>query len=210
LKYFEAGFEEPINKEVESVIATAIINTVYEKNYIPAEFKKELAQRATRQQLDNLRNAKITYHELTKDMPSREAQKRREENKMVSRMAFVDNTVKWGVRKTAKAGIAYGIGHLATAIVPQVAIPAWIIGTVAYGVIYILPGKIKMPIRKGVEKIVDTTIKTVKNIANDLAKAAVDIGKTALNTLDKIGKSIKESKFGRGISRLFGRIRKKQ
>lgn len=209
LKYFDADFDAPINGEIEQVVATAVFNTVFEKNYIPNESKIELAQRSARQHVESLRAAKITYHEEVKGISKKEAQKRREENKMVSRMARVDNTMKWGVRRAAKAGISYGIASLATALCPQIAVPAWLLAFAGYGIISILPGKIKLPIRKGVEKIVDTTVETAKNIAGDLAKGAVKVGKTVLSILNKIGKAISESKLGRGISRLFNRQKQK-
>lgn len=209
-KYFDSDFNDPINEEVESVIAIAVAKTVYEKDYIPNDSKKELAQKASRQHVESLRSAKLTYHEEVKGMPRREAQKRREENKMVARMARVDNTYKWGVRRAAKAGVSYGIGSLVTALFPQVAVPVWLLSFASYGLISILPGKIKMPIRKGVTKIVDTVVETTKNVAGDLAKGAVKVGKTVLSTLGKVGKAISESKIGKGIRRLFGMNRKKQ
>ena len=192
LDYFEADFDDPINAETEKVIAAAVVNTVYEKNYIPEENKREFAQKVVRQHIDNLRAAKITYHEEVKGMSRREAQARREELKMVSRMAVVDNTVKWGVRRAAKAGLSYGIAALVTALIPEIAIPAWILSFATYGIISMLPEKVKKPIRKGVTKAVDTVTMAAKNIADELATRAVNVAEKAKTVIEKASNTAKQ------------------
>lgn len=209
LKYFDANFDDPVNEEMEKVVATAVFKTIAEKNYISQESKKKLAQRVARQQVESFRNAKITYHEMVKGMSRHEAQKRRDENKMISRVARVDNTVKWGVMRAAKAGISYGIGAVVTALAPAVTIPAWVVAAASYAIISALPEKIKAPVKNGVGKAVDTVVKIVKNVAGELAKSAVDVGNKVIQTVEKIGHSIKESKVGKFLGRLLGRNRQK-
>ena len=169
-----------------------MVNTVYEKNYIPEENKREFAQRVARQHVDNLRAAKITYQEEVKGMSRREAQARREELRMVSRMAVVDNTVKWGVRRAAKAGLSYGIAALVTALVPEIAIPVWILSFATYGIISLLPEKVKKPIRKGVTKAVDTVTMAAKNIADELATRAVNVAEKAKTVIEKASNTAKQ------------------
>lgn len=192
LKYLDADFDDPIEQDFENTIAAAVVNTVYSKNYIPQKHKKEFAKKCTRQYLDSLEIAKITYWEAVKGMSHREALARAKENKMVKRISVVDNTVKWGVRKVAKAGISYGVGALITALAPTVALPAWLIGLGTYTIISLLPDKVKKPVRKFVTETVDTVVMTAKNIAGGLAKRAVDVGQKALNTIEKIGRGAKQ------------------
>ena len=185
LNYFDADFEAPINVEVEKVIAAAVHRTVYEKKYIPENSKKEFARKLALRHVENLRAAKITYHKEVKGMSEREAKTRLKENKMLSRMSYVDNTVKWGTRRAIRKGATYSVGALVAALAPEVVIPGWIIGVVTYGIISILPDKVKIPIRKAVSKGVDTIAKAAKNIADELADRAVAVAKKVQAVIEK-------------------------
>jgi len=192
LKYFEADFGSPEEQEYENIICAAVNRTVYSKNYIPQEAKKEFSKKCQRQHLDNLRMAKLTYCEAVKGMSRREAQARAKENKMAKRVSIVDGTVKWGIRKGAKAGASAGVGLLVTALAPTVTVPAGLISIGTYTIISLLPSKVKEPVRKFVTNTVDTVALTAKNIAGDLAKHAVNVGQKALNTIEKIGQGAKQ------------------
>lgn len=192
LNYFEVEFDDSINAETEKIIAAAVVKTVYEKEYIPDWYKREFAQRVVQQHIDNLRAAKIVYQEEVKGMSRREAQARREELKMVSRMTIVDNTVKWGTRRAIRKGVEYTIGALITALIPEVAIPAWVIGLSTYVVISILPEKVKKSIRKTVSKTADTMVMAAKNIADELASRAVKVAQKVRPIIEKAGNTVKQ------------------
>jgi hypothetical protein len=192
LKYLNADNGDPIKQEYENIICAAVNRAVYSKNYIPQELKKEFSKKCQRQHLDNLRMAIITYREAVKGMSRREAQARAKENKMARRVSIVDSTIKWGIRKSAKAGASAGVGLLVTALAPTVTIPGWLIGLGTYTIISLLPNKVKEPVRKYVTNAVDTVAMTAKNIAGDLAKHAVNIGQKAINTVEKIERGAKQ------------------
>ena len=192
LKYLEADFGDPIETDYENIISAAVTRTVYSKNYISQKHKKEFSKKCQRQHLDNLRLAKLSYCEAVKGMSHREALARAKENKMAKRIAIVDNTVKWGVRRGTKAGVSFGVGALVTALAPTIVIPSWLIGLGTYTIISILPDKVKQPVRKFVANAVDTVAMTAKNIAGNLAKKAVSVGQKAINTMEKIGQGAKQ------------------
>ena len=192
LKYLEADFGAPVEQEYENIICAAVNKTVYSKNYIPQEKKKEFSKKCQRQHLDNLRMAKITYWESVKGMSRREAQARAKENKMAKRVSIVDGTVKWGIRKGAKVGASAGVGLLVTALAPTVTVPAWLISLGTYTIISLIPNNVKEPVRKFVTNAVDTVATTAKNIAGELAKRAVNIGQKAINTIEKIERGAKQ------------------
>lgn len=192
LKYFEADFDSPIEEKYEKIIAAAVTKTIYEKNYIPAKSKNELAKRSVRQHLESLRAAKFKYWEEVKGMPRREALTRAKENKMVKRVTIVDRTVKWGIRKGVKVGTSAAVGYLVTALAPGIAIPAWLIGLGTYAVISLLPDKIKNPIRKGVAKAVDSVVETARNIAGELADRAVVVAQKAKQTVEKVAQGARQ------------------
>lgn len=192
LKYFEADFGSPEEHEYENIICAAVNRTVYSKNYIPHAKKKEFSKKCQRQHLDNLRMAKLTYCEAVKGMSRREAQARLKENKMAKRISIVDGTIKWGIRKGAKSGVAAGVVGLITALVPEITVPAWLVGLGTYTTISILPDKIKKPVRKFVSQAVDAVAVTAKNIAGDLAERAVGVAQKAVTTIEKIGQGAKQ------------------
>lgn len=189
IKYFDADFESPINAEVEKIISTATVATIYEKNYIPNKWKRSIALKAAREQVEVLRVGKITYHKEVKGMPEREAQARSRENKMLQRAATIDTAVKFGCRKAAKTGISYGIGALVSTIVgAPVAIPA----IAAYAVIPLVPKKVRDKVVDGASKVVDTVVKKARNTADQLASKGVEVAQKAKTTIEEVASNIKE------------------
>ena len=192
LKYMESPFGDPVEQDFENIVCAAVNRTVYSKNYIPRDLKKEFSKKCQRQHLDNLSLVKNTYWECVKGMPRREAQARLKENKMAKRISIVDGTIKWGIRKGAKSGVAAGVVGLITALVPEITVPAWLVGLGTYTTISILPDKIKKPVRKFVSQAVDAVAVTAKNIAGDLAERAVGVAQKAVTTIENIGQGAKQ------------------
>ena len=189
LKYFDADFESPVNAEVEKIISTAVVSTIYEKNYIPKKWKRNIAQKAAREQVEALRGAKITFHKEVKGMSEREAQARLRENKIIQRATTVDSAVKFGCRKAAKAGISYGIGALVSTIVgAPVAIPA----IAAYAVISLIPKKVKDKVVDGARSMVDTVVKKTRNTADRLISKGVEVAQKAKTAVEKVASNVKE------------------
>lgn len=186
LEYFDADFDDPQKKDYEKVIAAAINRTVYEKNYIPKNMKRTVSIQATRDMLECLEVAAIQYHKEVKGMSEREAQNRLVGNRMIKRVAIVDNAVKWGVRRAARAGISFGIGALVTALCATVTVPAWVIGLATYAVISLLPDNIKKPIREGVQKAVDMVARGARNLAQALSQKAVKVAEKAKEVVEKV------------------------
>lgn len=192
LEYFEAEFDDPTKADYEKVIAAAITRAVYEKEYIPEKAKRELSIQATRDMVECLEIAAIQYHKEVKGMSEREANKRLHNNRMIKRVAIVDNITKWGIRRAARAGVSYGIGALITALFPEVAIPIWVIGLATYAVISILPEKIKKPVREAATKAIDAVARATKNIAHELSQKAVQVAKKAKSVVEKVTNVAKE------------------
>lgn len=185
-EYFDTDFDDPKKMDYEMAIADAVTRTVYEKDYIPQKAKREFALQASRDILECLEIATIEYHKSVKGMSEREAKARLENNRMIKRVATVDNTVKWGIRRASRAGISFGIGALVTALFPAVTIPAWGIGLATYAVISIFPDKIKKPIRGSVAKAVDDVSREARNIAQELSQKAVKVAEKAKIVVEKV------------------------
>lgn len=189
LKYFDTDFESPVNAQVEKIISAAAISTVYEKNYIPNRWKRRIAEKAVREQVEALRSAKITYHKEVKGMSEREAQARLRENKIVQRVATVDRTVKIGCRVAAKTGISFGVGALVASIIgAPVAIPA----IITYGVISIAPKKVKETVVNGAKKVVDTVVEKTRNVSDRLISKGVEVAQKAKTVVEKVAFNVKE------------------
>ena len=193
LQFFDAPLGDSIEGDVYNAVSAAIYVTVYSKNYIPKALKEPMAQRISRNYIANLENAKISYYEAVKGMPQREATARRKQNKMIKRVSILDNTVSWGLRQAAKAGISWGITALVTALAPTIAIPAAVIGLGSFLIISLIPEKVKKPVREFATKAIDTVVESVKTTAGFLLDRGVSVAK---KVIDK----------GRGV---FERIRNK-
>lgn len=190
LKYFDADFESPINAQMEKIISAAVVSTVYEKDYIPNNWKRRVAEKAVREQVEALRSAKITYHKEVNEMSEREAQARLKENKIVQRVTVVDSIVKSGCRVAARTGISFGIGALVALITGgPVAIPA----IVAYGVVSIIPKKVKDKVVEGCKKGVDTAVEVVRNTADSLAQKGVEVAQKAKTVIKEVASEVKET-----------------
>ena len=185
LEYFDADFDDPKKKDYERVIVAAINRTVYEKNYIPEKTKKDVSLRASRDMLECLEIAAIQYHRDVKGMSEREAQNRLIGNRMIKRVAAVDNAVKWRVRRAARVGISLGIGTLVAALCTT-AVPVWLVSLATYGVMSLLPDRIKKPIREGAQKSVDFIARSAKNLAEELSQKAVAVAYKAKEVVVKV------------------------
>lgn len=186
LEYFEAELDDPKKADYEKVIAAAITRAVYEKEYIPEKSKRDLAIQATRDTMECLEVADIRYHTEVKGMSEREARKRLQNNRMIKRVAYVDNMAKWGVRRVARVGVSFGLGALVTALCPAVAVPTWVVGIATYTIISVLPEKIRKPIREAATKAIDSVAKTAKNIAQELSQKAVHVAEKAKSIVEKV------------------------
>lgn len=208
---FEADFDDPIHEKVEKLFAAATVRTVMEKNYIPNKLKPKIAKKAARQHVEILRDAIITYKESTGKISTQEAQKRRSENKFVERVAEIDTTVKMGTREAAKAGIAYGIGALITAI--TVTTPVIIPTIISYAIISLIPKNIKEKVSAKAKVLLDSTIRTVKNGADYLARRGVVIAQKTKEfvkeTAEKVGNAVHKAwdATTETVGRFFNKLR---
>lgn len=191
LKYFEVDFDDPKKNEYERVLSAALNRTVYEKTYIPNGMKRAIALQGERDLRETLTIANVEYNKNRKGMTEKEANERLKNNKMIERVAFVENMAKWGTRKAAKLGISFGIGALVAAIFPTVAVPSAVISTIAYGIITLMPKDIKDPIEKGVKDEIDKVAKSTRNLAHDLSEKAVEVATYAQKVVGKITKVAK-------------------
>lgn len=188
LQYFNADENDAIIKEVEKIIQTATVNTVYSKNYIPAKRKEDFARSAVKQQMEILQVGRLNYQEQTGKRHGKAVAAELKENKMAKRISMIDLGVKRGVRIGVKTGISAGLGALVSAFFgTPVAVPAYVI----YGIITVIPDKVKKPIVEVAKKVVDEVVIQVRQMADNLVEKGVEIGQKVGGFIKKTGKKIK-------------------